>query len=284
MTKDSDTTRKVGYVQLAPALLDRAESQRRLEPLLARAEGADLVVLPELCATGYAFADREEAWAGAEEVGDSRFLDFLTARCAAHGFDVVTGFAERAGDRLYNSAVLVGAEGPVASYRKLHLFHREKAMFAPGDLGVPVVERRGMRLAMLVCFDWAFPEVWRLAALGGADLVCHPANLVLHGYAQRAVPVHAQINGYAVVTANRVGAERQLEFTGMSLVAGPRGDLLAQAPDRGDHVAVAEIDLARCRDKMVTPSNDLLGDRRPECYGGLSAPAPSSPGPSPDRR
>ncbi|MBC8327832.1 MAG: hypothetical protein H8E31_03715 [Planctomycetes bacterium] len=272
MSLTPSVTPSVAFIQMAPALLDRAETQRRLEPLLARAEGADLVVLPELCATGYAFAGREEAWAGAEEVGDSRFLEFLAGRCAAHGFDVVTGFAERHGDLLGNAAVLVGAEGPVASYRKLHLFHREKLYFEPGDLGVPVIERRGMRVAMLVCFDWAFPEVWRLAALGGADLVCHPANLVLHGYAQRAVPVHAQINGYFVVTANRVGRERQLEFTGMSLIAGPRGEILAQAPDHGDHVEVVQIDLARARDKQVTPNNDLLGDRRPECYGGLTSP------------
>lgn len=269
-------TRRVGYLQFAPALLDRAETERRLAPLLARAAGADLVVLPELCASGYAFAGPDEAAAAAEPVAGSRFLDFLAGQCAAHGFDLVTGFAERDGARLYNSAVLVGAEGPLATYRKLHLFWREKELFTPGDLGVPVIERRGLRLAMLVCFDWAFPEVWRLAALGGADLVCHPANLVLHGQAQRAVPVHAQINGYYVVTANRIGRERELAFTGMSLVAGPRGEVLAHAPEDCEAVGVVEIDLARARDKRITPANDLLGDRRPELYRGLSeAPAPS---------
>ncbi len=262
-------TPSVAVLQFAPVFLDREATEARLEPLLARAAGADLVVLPELASTGYAFADREEAWAHAEEVGDSRFLDFLAAQCARHGFDVVTGLCERYGEQLGNSAVLVGAEGPIATYRKIHLFHREKQIFTPGDLGVPVVERRGVRVAMLVCFDWAFPEVWRLAALGGADLVCHPANLVLHGYAQRAVPVHAQINGYYVATANRVGREGSLGFTGMSLIAGPRGDTLAHAPDHGEALEIVELDLEQARDKLRTPNNDLLADRRPECYGGL---------------
>jgi predicted amidohydrolase len=267
-------TRELALVQFEPVLLDRAASERRLAPLLARAAGADLVVLPELAATGYGLADAAEVGRASEEVGDSRFLDFLAAQCAAHGFDVVTGFAERSGAARYNSAVLVGAEGPVATYRKLHLFDREKQRFAPGDLGVPVAERRGMRVAMLVCFDWAFPEVWRLAALGGADVVAHPANLVLVGYAQRAVPVHAQINGYAVVTANRVGEERGLRFTGGSLIAAPRGEVLARAPEEGEAVVRATVDLARIRDKGVTPQNDLLGDRRPDCYGPLTAARP----------
>ncbi|RMH04283.1 MAG: hypothetical protein D6702_03505 [Planctomycetota bacterium] len=262
-------SRRVALVQFAPVLGDRAATEARLAPLLARAARAELVVLPELCATGYAFADRAEAEAGAEPVGDSRFLDFLAGRCAEHGFDVVTGFAERAGDRLYNSAVLVGPEGPVATYRKLHLFDREKELFTPGDLGVPVVERRGLKLAMLVCFDWAFPEVWRLAALGGADLVCHPANFVLAGYAQRAIPVHAQVNGYYVLNANRVGAERGLRFTGGSLAAGPRGEVLARAPAAGEAVEIVAIDPAQARDKRVTARNDLLADRRPECYRPL---------------
>jgi beta-ureidopropionase len=122
------------------------------------------------------------------------------------------------------------------------------------------------RIGMLVCFDWIFPEAWRVLALKGADIICHPSNLVLPGLAQRAVPIHALTNRFYVVTANRIGCEGDLTFTGMSTIADPKGQVLARAPRVGEKVNRIEIDVSLARTKDITSRNNILADRRPEQY------------------
>lgn len=258
---------KVAFCQFEPALCDRVTTQRRLEPLLERAAEADLVVLPELCNSGYELETKERVDASAENPHDGPFATFLREACRLYDFDVVTGLNERAEEGCYNSALLIGPEGTVSVYRKLHLFSREHERFLPGDRRPTVIERRGLRIGMLVCFDWVFPEVWRRLALDGVDLIAHPSNLVLPGLAQRGVPVHALVNRIHVVTANRVGHEGELNFTGRSLIVSPRGETLVEAPAEGEFVGVAAIDVAASRDKRITPWNDVFADRRPEFYG-----------------
>ncbi len=260
---------RVAYIQFCPAFGDIDDSMRRLRILLEQCYDADLVVLPELCNSGYNFADRRQAAAHAESIDDSRFLNFLRDECGRHKLEIVTGFNEVAGDRLYNSAVLVSADGVVGHYRKLHLFVGEKDSFTPGDLGLPVFERPYGKLGMLICFDWAFVEAWRVLAIRGADIICHPANLILPGLAQRALPVYALTNRVFIVTANRVGTEGDLTFTGLSLIADVRGEVLSQAPSTGDSVGIADVDVGLARDKQVTPRNHLFTDRRPEEYAAL---------------
>lgn len=257
---------KIGFVQFAPLLGDREATMARIERLSARGAGADLLVLPELCNSGYNFRSPREAWETSEELGDSPFIGYLQGLCWRLGCHVVSGLNEREGRHLYNAAVLVGPDGLLGHYRKLHLFLNEKDFFQPGNLGLPVFDIGLCRVAMLVCFDWIFAEAWRVLALRGADVICHPSNLVLPGLAQQAVPVQALMNRVYVVTANRVGTEGDLTFTGSSLVAGPRGDVLARAPAEGEAVVVVEVDVALARDKRVTVRNDIFADRRPEEY------------------
>ena len=259
---------KIGYVQFAPVLGDLPATMQKIDRLVRTAAGADLLVLPELCNSGYNLGSRKQAWEASEEVGDSVFLRHLESLCAEHDLHVVTGFDERDGDSLYNSAILLGPKGYLGRYRKLHLFMNEKDLFAPGDLGLPVFDIGPYKLGLQVCFDWIFPEAWRVLALKGADLICHPSNLVLP-FAQKTVPIHALVNRIYVVTANRIGTEGDLTFTGLSTIADPRGELLAQAPQAAEEVAVVEIDLARARDKTITARNDVFGDRRPEEYAFL---------------
>ena len=260
---------RIGCVQFAPAFGDVKETIARLEALLPQAEEADLLVLPELCNSGYAFESLEEACAAAENVSGGPFIDFIEDYCSRTGTHVVTGYCEHACRRLFNSALLIGPDGPVGRYRKLHLFLNEKDFFQPGDLGLPVFDVAGTKVGILICFDWQFPEAWRVLALAGAEVICHPSNLVLPGLAQRAVPLHAMLNRLFVVTANRIGSERDMTFTGRSIIANPRGEVLVEAPGDEDHVAVVEIDPTQARDKSVTARNDLLADRRPECYSAL---------------
>jgi predicted amidohydrolase len=122
---------------------------------------------------------------------------------------------------------------------------------------------------MMICFDWAFPEVARTLALEGADLIAHPSNLVLD-LCQRAMFARCVENRVFAVTANRHGEERRpegrLRFTGRSQVVGPDGSLLRRAPTRRDELFLGEIDPKRARDKKITPGNDVLRDRRPGFY------------------
>jgi predicted amidohydrolase len=119
----------------------------------------------------------------------------------------VAGLAERRGDRLYNAAVYLGPEGVRAVYRKVYLFDREQESFDPGDEPFRVHRLGQARLGILVCFDWMFPEAARSLALQGADILVHPANLVLpHG--PSAMLTRALENGVFTATANRVGLER----------------------------------------------------------------------------
>ena len=262
---------KIGFVQFAPALGDVQATMGTIDRLLTGAE-ADQLVLPELCNSGYNFRSRQQAWETSEEIGHSPFLSHLEALCRQRGLYLVSGFNERDGDRLFNSAVLVGPGGIIGRYRKLHLFMNEKDYFEPGDAGLPVFDIGPCRVGMLVCFDWIFPEAWRVLALKGADVICHPSNLVLPGLAQRGIPVHSVTNRIYVVTGNRTGSEGNLSFTGRSLVADPLGDVLAQASATGEEVGIAEADMALARNKNVTPRNHVFDDRRPEEYAGLCEP------------
>ena len=258
---------KIGFVQFAPVLGDVESTIRRVDGLIGPT--ADIWVLPELCNSGYNFNSYEQAWETAESIADSVFIRYLESLCARHNFYIVSGFNERDSGNLYNSAVLVGPGGYVGKYRKLHLFMREKDYFVPGDVGLRVFDIGPCKLGMLVCFDWIFPEVWRVLALKGADIICHPSNLVLPGFAQRAVPIRALTNRIYVVTANRIGTEGDLSFTGLSTIADPKGDILVQASQSEEEVGIADMDVGLSRDKMITSRNDVFGDRRPEDYAFL---------------
>jgi predicted amidohydrolase len=257
-------------MQFAPILGHVQATMDKIEQTSPLWEGADLVVLPELCNSGYNFESAEQAWETSEEIGDSGFVRYLESLCRKHGCHIVSGLNEREGKHLYNSAVLVGPQGYIGRYRKLHLFMNEKDFFQPGNVGLPVWNIGPCKVGMLVCFDWIFPEAWRVLALKGADVICHPSNLVLPGLAQQAVPIHALTNRVYVVTANRIGTERDLVFTGMSTIASPRGKVLAQASQTNAETMVIEVNIALARNKDVTARNHILADRRPEEYALLA--------------
>ncbi len=269
---------EIGYVQFAPSLGNLDETIGSIASLRGQFAGADLVVFPELCNSGYNFESREQAQATAEDAQDGPFVQFLQGLCRDHNQHIVAGINERDRDsgRLYNSSVLVSPAGVVGKYRKLHLFMNEKDHFEPGDLGLPVFDLGVCRVGMLICFDWIFPETWRVLALRGADIVCHPSDLLMPGLAQRAVPVQALMNRLFIITANRIGCEGDLTFTGVSTIADPTGNVLAQGSPEGVEAGVVDVDVALARDKMITQRNNVLGDRRPSEYADLTRSRPSS--------
>jgi predicted amidohydrolase len=260
---------KVGFIQFAPVLGNAQANIRRIGELISRAKAADLVVLPELANSGYNFESREQAWAMSEEIPTGVFVNFLTSLCRENNLLIVSGLNERDNDRLYNTAVLVGPQGYIGKYRKLHLFMNEKDYFTPGDVGLPVFDIGSCKIGILVCFDWIFPEVWRILGMKGTDIICHPSNLVIPGLCQKAIPVHAVTNRVYVILANRIGSERDLTFTGLSTIADPKANVLVQASATEEDVKVVDIDISLARDKMVTPRNHVFADRRPLEYTNL---------------
>ena len=133
-------------------------------------------------------------------------------------------------------------------------------------------------MGVMVCFDWVFPEAARTLALQGAELICHPSNLVL-AYCQDAMRTRCLENAVFAVTANRIGTERrprgELTFTGQSQIVSPGGEILAHSGAADESLVVREVDLSAARDKSMTAQNDLFADRRPEFYGGIAKNNPS---------
>ena len=264
---------RIGYFQFRPTFGKVSQNLLKVTSALRGAE-ADLIVLPELAFTGYYFRDRSEVVALAEDPDDSPVIDCLHALCREKRMYVATGFTEKRRDKCFNSAVLIGPEGVIHVYRKMHAFLHEKDWFDPGDTLPQTFLIKDARVGMMVCFDWAFPEVARVLALRGADIICHPSNLVL-SHCQSAMLTRCLENGVFAVTANRFGADKrphgELKFTGRSQVVTPGGKLLHRGPPQRQELFVAEINPADARDKHITKLNDLLGDRRPEMYADLVA-------------
>ena len=263
---------RVGFFQFAPKFGDMAANLSTIVSALSSAQ-ADIIVLPELPFTGYLFQDRSELASLAEDPARSSTVSSLIALCRDRNFLLVTGFAEKSADKIFNSALVIGGDGVIHTYRKLHLFNTEKEYFDPGDTPLEAIELHGVRIGIMVCYDWAFPEVARVLALQGADLLCHPSNLVL-AHCQQAMVTRCLENSVFAVTANRFGSDVRprgtLTFTGQSQLVAPDGALIYRAKPEEEDLFMAEIDVSTARNKWITQNNELLEDRRPEYYFDLT--------------
>ncbi len=263
--------KRVGFVQNDPVFGEVERNVVRALELASQAE-ADLLVFPELFNTGYLFLSREEVSKLAEDLGGytvGELRKFAEETSTA----LVAGFAERDGDKFYNSAVVIDENGDVRGvYRKTHLFFEEKLFFEPGNTGFQVFEVAGMRVGVMICYDWRFPEAARTLALKGAQVIAHPSNLVLP-FAPTVDLARAVENRVYVILSDRSGVEerggKRFEYEGRSLIVDPGMNVLAQAPKEGEHVMVVEIDPKLADNKRINELNDIFDDRRPETYEGL---------------
>jgi predicted amidohydrolase len=260
---------KIGVYQFAPEFGNIRANLDKIEETIDGAD-ADLIVLPELCTTGYQFVSTDEIRSLAEPIQDGETVRRLESLCRKNRFHLVAGFAESACGDIYNSSALIGPEGLIGSYRKVHLFREEKLWFKPGNQGFGVWNVGSARVGMMICFDWIYPESARTLALAGADILCHPSNLVLP-YCPDAMITRSIENRVFSVTANRDGSEARggksgLTFIGRSEVVGVKGEILFRLGDREEVLRIVEIDPCLARDKQVTEMNDLFEDRRPEAY------------------
>jgi len=260
-----------GYFQFDPVFNEKETNLRSILVAL-KSTNAQVVVLPELPFTGYNFKDRDELRLLAEEPAKSEAIEELIDICKKKRINIVTGFAEKDRDKIYNSSILLSHKGILHIYRKLHLFNREKEYFDKGNIPLTVTKTNGIKIGMMVCFDWIFPEVARSLALQGADLICHPSNLVLN-LCQQTMIGRAIENRVYIITSNRCGSEKrphgEITFTGQSQIVSPKGDVIHLGPKKGNELYVAQFSEQVARDKNITPLNNIIEDRRPEFYNTL---------------
>jgi len=262
---------KIGFVQFDSLFGEVERNLGRVEELLT-ASDADLIVLPEFFNTGYLFTSEEEAADLAEDIPAGKTTKALCRIAREKNLHIVAGLPERHGGILFNSAVLISPSGYVDTYRKIHLFNEEKLWFSPGDKGFAIHDIGCCRIGIMICFDWFFPESMRILSLKGADVICHPANLVLP-FCQDAMLTRCLENRVFAVTANRTGSEnrggKQFHYTGKSQITGPQANILYRAGSHSDEVGLCEIDVDVSRNKRLNPYNHLFDDRRVEFYRDL---------------
>ncbi|MGY5875595.1 MAG: nitrilase-related carbon-nitrogen hydrolase [Candidatus Thorarchaeota archaeon] len=261
---------RLGLAQTKPAIAKVEQNLKRTKQVLGEAsrEEIDVLVLPELANSGYVFESHTELEESSESIPDGLYCAALKAWSETGGL-VVAGVCEVTSEGFYNSAIVFANGEYELTYRKIHLFNREIEWFLPGREEPPVILHKGHRFGVMVCFDWAFPEAARTLALKGAQVILHPSNLVLP-YCQNAMITRSIENRVFTATANRIGEERGVAFSGTSQVTNPKGDILFRLSENSEELRWVDIEPTDADNKMITERNHVLGDRRPELYRRLT--------------
>ncbi|HWP23708.1 MAG TPA: carbon-nitrogen hydrolase [Candidatus Binatia bacterium] len=277
---------KIGLVQMSAAESPRANLDKAIERVEAAAKkGAQIVCLQELFRSRYFCQSESQRHFKLAETIPGPSTEALGAVARDKEIVIVAPLFERRSAGVYhNSAVILDADGSIAGrYRKMHIpddpLYYEKFYFTPGDLGFPSFQTRYARIAALVCWDQWFPEGARSAALSGAEILFYPTAIGWIPGEARAVAQnqrsaweliqrsHAVANGVFVAAVNRVGREGKIQFWGRSFVAGPLGEIVAQASGAREEVLLADLDLGKIEE--TRQSWPFLRDRRIDAYGPL---------------
>lgn len=269
---------QISGIQTDVVLGDRAANLAVMQSAVESevAAGSRLIVFPECFITGYCFDSKDEALEVAEPLSGPS-VTFAAQLCEQHQCFTVFGLLEADGDRLFNTAVLVGPQGLVGSYRKVHLPFLGVDRFTTfGDRPFQVFEADGVRIGMLICYDGGFPEAARVLALQGADLIVLPTNWPpgAEYMSNFSINSRAMENGLYFMAVNRVGTERGFSFIGRSRVCDPVGATLDSADHTDFAVIRAEVNVQAARQKRIVrvPGKhiiDRFADRRPEMYAPI---------------
>jgi predicted amidohydrolase len=286
----------IAAAQIDIAFADRERNLARMLEVLEKtsSKGARLTIFPEAALTGYCYDSLAEALPHAEPIpGPS--TEQIAAACrrlrsfAIYGLlevSLTPGASLARGDgnvKVFNACVLVGPDGPIATYRKIHLpFLGVDRFTTPGDQPFAVHEAGGMRIGMNICYDGGFPESSRVLTLLGADLVVLPTNWPPGAECMAGCVVNARAmeNNIYYAAVDRVGDERGFHFIGQSKICDPSGRVLAEANHDREEILYAQIDVAAARQKKIIRRPklheiDRIRDRRPEMYGEIVRPRES---------
>ena len=278
---------KIAAVQMNPKIMRNKENldDILLKTRSAASNGADLIVFPECALTGYVFASREEAIPFMETVpGPS--TDRLIACCKELNVHVVVGLLEIDANKCFNAAALIGPQGLVGKYRKVHLpFLGIDRFVDPGDKPFQVYKTPIGNIGIHICYDCNFPESARIMTLLGADILTLPTNWPegRGKVAKYVINTRAYENKVHFVAVDRVGSERGARFIGSSKIIDAWGDTLAEAGSDDEEIIYAEVALAEARQKRTVFKAgefelDFIGDRRPELYGKVTEIGGTEPG------
>jgi predicted amidohydrolase len=241
-------------------------------------KGAQLIIFPELCNSGYVFNTRSEAYELAESITNGPTVIQWMNLARELNIYLVAGIAEKDGEKLYNSAVLIGPKGVIGIYRKLHLWFEEKLFFHPGNLRLPVFHLPFGCLGIHICYDLWFPETSRILALQGVDIICNPTNWVpssqpFYDEANRCMANYlaiaaAQSNAVFMACADRIGVERGQPFEGRSIILEPSGRVITGPASKDqEEILIADVNVMNSRKIKTTSSmNNRFGDRRTDVY------------------
>lgn len=271
----------VACVQMDVSIGNVTTNRQRIidELRSAASRGANLVIFPECALTGYCFESLEEAAPHAEAL-NGRSADEIVNACRETGAYVITGFIERDGSNFYNAAMLLGPDGVIGGYRKVHLpFLGIDRFLTPGDKAFNVFDLPIGKIGINICYDASFPEAARALKLLGAELIALPTNWPTGAWrtAEFIINSRACENHVNFVAVNRAGVERGWEFIGRTKVVDFNGDTIVEGRRDGEDVLFAQLDLEQSnKNKIVNVAGsyeiDRLADRRPEFYETLSAP------------
>ena len=263
---------RVAFFQTTPIF---GNIKTNVENVIAKIYSIDahLLVLPELFNTGYQFKSEKEVSRLAEDIPKGYTSRRLIEAAKMKKIFLVAGIAEKYRGKFYNSSILVGPKGFIGIYRKAHLFWNEKRFFSPGNTPFEVYNIGPAKIGMMICFDWLFPEAARILAIKGADIICHPSNLVLP-HCPQAMITRCLENRVFAITANRIGIEerikkQRLRFIGQSEIVAPNGKILYRASGNREEIGIIEIDPKVARDKNITSLNNIFVDRRKKFYKPL---------------
>ncbi len=271
-------------VQSHVTFADVPDNFRRASQWLLKASerGVELVVMPECMLTGYGYESREEAMTQALSLDDPAW-DALISICRKDSkLYAVIGFLERetvgSESRLFNASVLLGPQGIVASYRKVHLPHLGVDRFVDRGNRPYVIHQAGeARVGLAICYDCSFPEPMRVLGLRGADIIALPTNWPMAAIRTSEIvpPARSMENHLFFVAANRIGTERGFSYCGRSTICGPDGVELARASADQEEMLVVDVQLSQARNKRIerTPGAhviDRFKDRQPGFYGGIA--------------
>jgi beta-ureidopropionase len=260
---------RLAVAQMESRVNEFERNMSKMKSLLtsAREQDVDVLVLPKCINSGYAFENREEVMSLSEEIPNGPFSKEL-AKWSKHGGMVVAGLSEKTAEGPYDSGVVFSGGRHLATYRKIHLYGKDKEWFLPGKEEPKVVEFNNYRFGMILGFDWAFPEVTRILALKGAQIIFHP-NSLLQSYCHRAMITRSIENRIFTATSSRVGEDRGFRFIGGSQVTDPRGHVLLRMDYDEEDIAWIDIEPAAADNKVIE-GNDIIKDRRPELYGKIT--------------
>jgi len=268
---------KVAAVQTFSVL---ADPQRNLATVLkaieeAAGQGAKLIVFPECMNSGYVWKDQVHAVECADPVPGmfSNEIGKLTARFKVY---VAIGLSEKDGEKVFNSAALIGPEGLVGKYQKNFLFDFDPDFFTWGNTGYPVFDTEVGKIGMFICADARIPEGARALTLNGAEILLHITNSTTHEQHEMHVPTRGNESEAWIISADKFGKEEGLTYPGHTLVIAPDGREVAHGSGDKQEIVYAEVDLDAVRKVRSAPGSILKG-RRPETYGILTAPYESLP-------